>query len=688
MSSDHEMELNASDNDVFKENDQNPSDANKDSEKEKPANIESSQTVRTSARSERQASDPHSSDKSTSRPRSVTDNYRSRSGNRSPNKERRHFSSSRTQYRNQSSSSTSASSSRRSSGNHSSKGGSSRPTTPYSRDGCLRGDRLNPDPTWSNLDRARAAVEHMAQDINDYPADLNLSIKEEEEQHFFIIDSDWDEFQRLHVTYKIKFICLPEASITEMADTVINIIKSANPEKRTYISASIFNREMVTVGEIAIKGIVNKIAAHIKAPKDNWEKKRFLPESGRMPTAFKVHLTFPTILYYPNCEHIWPEIAAVNQFLKSETLALGAVPMNLHLWVTKDAKEDKRLLETRGCMFQEFVNKTGLGSTLSKQAQKRITIGILKHHAEGVHKPAHSANKSEMPPIPLSKTSGYKMSQANNNNKFVHEHMGAMEAKIITQAQNSDARDNNSSAIDKKIEEMKAFEYNKVLKQLVEKENERKNIINRQNKSEEEARQRAIDELRAEAAEAEAVRQAKKKKREELEQSTAANIDKSDLRKTVDHLKAVNAQTPQVSAPMANQNLTAEGQQQLAEEWKTKALKFRDNMEHVKENYVALNMKHEQLKRDFSKQQTEAENSSKKANEAAKAKIAALEQQFSRDNVSMQYLRSLLEEKTAEINQLTAENKALQDKLNEASHSLKISNELNIALKQQASKKN
>lgn len=702
MSSDDEMELTPNANDVFKESEENSSNFSKNTEKEKPANStiseNKSQTVRSSVRAERHESVSNPDSNSTVRPRSVgqCDNFnRSRSPAKATNVKRRHFSSPPKDYRQRNWSGASASSSRSSS--YYSSSGSSRPSTPYSRDGCLRGNRPNPDPSWSNQERVKAAMDHKAkgnsvryEDINDYPADFNLTIKEEEEDHYFVVDCDWDEFQRLHVAYKIKFICCPEATVEEMADKVINIINSANPRKRTYISASIFNRKMESSGDAGIKNIVNKIAAHIKVPKDNWEKKRFLPEAGPMPNAYKVYLTFPTIIYRPNMEHIWPETANINQFLKATTIALGAVPMNMHQWVTKDAKEDRKLLETRGSMFQEFVDKTGLGSNLSKQAQERITIGILKHHSDGIHMPANSANKPEIPPIPLHRTGGYKLNQVNTSNNFIHQLMGAMEAKIISQMTIRNEADKHSAATDKQVDEYKVFIENSILDQIIEKENNRKIDIKRQADIDEIDRQRAVDELRAEAAEAEAERQRKKKKKEEQELNDMAASIQNDLRKRLDQMKTVapkgstvEPMSVQASSSQSNTNLTAEGQQQLIEEWKAKAYKFRDNMEHVSENYVKINAKYEQCQRERLAECTEAEKSLKTAEQAMKAaqeRITALEQQFSRDNASMSFFRS-------QIDKLTEENKVLQEKLNEVTHSLKVSKEINVALKQQVKRK-
>ena len=709
MSSDEEMELNPNANDVFKESDENSSSLSENIEKEKPVNSvdneNNSQTVRPSVRAERQESVSNSNSNAAVRPRSAgqCDNFnRSRSPMNSTNVKRRHFSSPPRDYRQRNWSGASASSSRSSSYYSS---GSSRPSTPYSRDGCLRGKRPNPDPSWTNQERTKAALDHTAkgntlryEDINDYPADFNLSIKEEEEDHYFVVDCDWDEFQRLHVAYKVKFICLPEATVGEMADKVIDIINTANPRKRTYISASIFNRQMETNGHEGIKNIVNKISAHIKVPKDNWEKKRFLPEAGPMPNAYKVYLTFPTIIYRPSIEFIWPETALINQFLKTETIALVAVPMNMHQWVTKDAKEDRKLLETRGSMFQEFVNKTGLGSNLSRQAQERITIGILKHHSDGIHMPANSANKPEIPPIPLHRTGGYKINQANNHNHFIHPHMGAMEARIITQMAIRNEAEKLAAVTDRQVDEYKTFIENTILNQIIEKENNRKNDIKRQAENDEVDRQRAVEELRAEAAEAEAERLRKKKKREEQQElNDMASSIQNDLRKRLDQMKTATPKTStiepicvQASSSNAKTNLTAEGQQQLIEEWKAKAYKFRDNMEHVSANYVRVNAKYEQVQRERLVESTEAEKSLQTAEQAVKAaqtRITALEQQISRDNASMEFFRSQTDEKNTQINKLTEDNKVLQDKLNEVTHSLKVSKEINLALKQQVFKK-
>ena len=85
----------------------------------------------------------------------------------------------------------------------------------------------------------------------------------------------------------------------------------------------------------------------------------------------------------------------------------------------------------------------------------------------------------------------------------------------------------------------------------------------------------------------------------------------------------------------------------------------------------------------FEKKCTEAEKSLKTAEQAMKAaqeRITTLEQQFSRDNASMSFFRS-------QIDKLTEENKVLQEKLNEVTHSLKVSKEINVALKQQVKRK-
>lgn len=258
-----------------------------------------------------------------------------------------------------------------------------------------------------------------------YPGAIDF----EKEDHFIFVDMAWPQ-RLIDSASGINFRCRPNICLSDIANEIISVIENRNPDKRTYITASIFNNYVKVYKPEGIMKVVDKISAHIKDPRANWNNRLHASNEDPLPSIFKVFLTYPTLPYKPSLEHIWPEMADLNQWLKNETLSLHATPFNFNKWISKQAKDNSKLRETRGTMYVEYNAKTGLGETLTYEAKENVTNHLVIHHITGVRNIRDISINNEVPPVPLARTGGYQMIESNKNNAWIYRHMGAMDAKI------------------------------------------------------------------------------------------------------------------------------------------------------------------------------------------------------------------------------------------------------------------
>ena len=258
-----------------------------------------------------------------------------------------------------------------------------------------------------------------------YPGAIDF----EKEDHFIFLDQAWPQ-RLIDSASGINFICRPNTCLSDIANEIISVIENRNPNKRTYITASIFTNFVKVYKPEGIMKVVDRISAFIKDPRADWDKQRHDPDKEYLPSIFKVFLTYPTLPYKPSLEHIWPELADLNQWLKSETLSLHATPFNFNKWISKQARDNNKLREIRGTMYVEYNTKVGLGETLTYEAKESVTNHLIVHHITGVRYIVDISINNEAPPVPLARTGGYQMVESNRNNAWIYKHMGAMDAKI------------------------------------------------------------------------------------------------------------------------------------------------------------------------------------------------------------------------------------------------------------------
>lgn len=263
-----------------------------------------------------------------------------------------------------------------------------------------------------------------------FPEDYLKMIDPDSEDHYVVLDYKIPSDILAKARGLIKFITMPNANQKELTDTVMNLINKSTPSKQTYITGAIFQRNFKTLGREGVAAIATRLTDHIL---DNREAKRGL---------HTVHLTLATIQYLPSMENLWSDIWRTNIFLKQKTVALGMVPLNMTKWLTRSAKEDVKEIEMKGTMFEEFLNKTGLGTTLSQAGMIKTTDGIIRHHTKGVRNSNTAGDITEVMLKPITETRGYQDNpNFPNANRWLATHMGNMAGLIAKRELDNQRRD-------------------------------------------------------------------------------------------------------------------------------------------------------------------------------------------------------------------------------------------------------
>lgn len=257
-----------------------------------------------------------------------------------------------------------------------------------------------------------------------FPEDYLAKIDSTKEKHVFVIDSSINQASK-ETAGKIEIRDYPHHTIEELTEEVVNTINNHDTTYHLYLTISIFDREFERLGQKGIEEIVS-IFEKVKTDKRVKEK---------------IHLTLATLPFHPDREHIWPEIEIANNFLKEETVAMGAPIFNLHSWLQKPGKSVKDKM-CKGTLYTEFVGKKGLGLNLNQEGQDKIISGLIRHCSR-----ATTADLGDMSqkgkPVPLNETGGYKLYPSTSENKWLSSHMGYMAGLIINEEQKRQAKVDN-----------------------------------------------------------------------------------------------------------------------------------------------------------------------------------------------------------------------------------------------------
>jgi hypothetical protein len=257
-----------------------------------------------------------------------------------------------------------------------------------------------------------------------FPEDYLAKIDSTKEKHIFVTDSTINQDAK-NTAGEIEIRDYPHHAIEELAEEVVNIVNNHDTTSHLYLTVSIFDREFERLGQTGIENTVS-IFERVKTDKRVKEK---------------IHLTLATLPFHPFREHIWPEIEIANNFLKEETVAMGAPIFNLHSWLQKPGKFVKDKM-CKGTLYSEFVGKRGLGMTLNHEGQDKLISGLIRHCSR-----ANTADLGDMSqkgkPVPLNETGGYKLYPSTSENKWLCTHMGYMAGLVINEEKKRQAKIDN-----------------------------------------------------------------------------------------------------------------------------------------------------------------------------------------------------------------------------------------------------
>ena len=94
-------------------------------------------------------------------------------------------------------------------------------------------------------------------------------------------------------------------------------------------------------------------------------------------------LVFGTVFFPPENEDLWTAIGALNTFIRRTNLEEMDLPtLNTHKSLMKPGKFSATL-QCKGTLWQEFLDGTGLGHTLSLDGQIKYAQWIIRHFKKG-----------------------------------------------------------------------------------------------------------------------------------------------------------------------------------------------------------------------------------------------------------------------------------------------------------------
>ena len=116
-----------------------------------------------------------------------------------------------------------------------------------------------------------------------------------------------------------------------------------------------------------------------------------------------------------------------NYRLKACNDRLRTNHFNTHVWLTKPAGGGR--VQVRGSLYHQFSRKQGLGETLNDAGTKLVVKGLVRHHTYGANGDKTEAREEDAP-IPLEITSGYLMTEQNQDNRWIDPFMATMAARL------------------------------------------------------------------------------------------------------------------------------------------------------------------------------------------------------------------------------------------------------------------
>ncbi len=253
------------------------------------------------------------------------------------------------------------------------------------------------------------------------------SIRDDREDHIVVSDTDLNMNQNNILPILVHI--MDTNSMQEIIFRINQCIQNAAVMKNTFITALIFQKFFPILGASKVIKIAEKITASILEQRAQLN----LPPEKRNPAVkinhaiFQVHLTFGTIHYVPGWEHLWNDIKVANYRLKACNDRLRTNHFNTHIWLTKPAGGGR--VQVRGSLYLEFSRKQGLGENLNDAGTKLLIKGLIRHHTYGANGDKSEARQEDTP-IPLEVTSGYLMTEQNQENRWVDPHMATMAARL------------------------------------------------------------------------------------------------------------------------------------------------------------------------------------------------------------------------------------------------------------------
>lgn len=240
--------------------------------------------------------------------------------------------------------------------------------------------------------REKDALEQLCAKIVEEEPQDDLQVEHDVFRYTYVILSDMDigkdRFE--HHNLEIRWVLVKRNTIAATVQIVLNMLDDPLPKG---IIVACFNRFWQELG-LPLKDVMQGMRTI----------------TTKMQSVFIHNLVFSTSIFKPSSEKQWPKTAQFNVFVRNTNIEMSRTPLSVHKALLRKVKSLSKLA-SKGEMWVEFRNNSGVGSTLSAEGIIKICNWYGNHCLRGMKKVVDHDTPllvTDNEPECLSLTPGYK----------------------------------------------------------------------------------------------------------------------------------------------------------------------------------------------------------------------------------------------------------------------------------------
>lgn len=241
-------------------------------------------------------------------------------------------------------------------------------------------------------EREKNNMEQLIQQVVQVELQPDVEVEREVSSYTFVVLADYEigMDRYTHQGSEVRWVYVNRNTMAATVQIILNFLEDPLPKG---IIVHCLNRFWQELG-----GSVNDAMQAMRKIAD------------KMKSVFTHNLVFSTSLFRPYLEKIWPKIAQFNLFTRAINIQMKKTPLGVHKCLLRRTKNLKALA-SKGDMWAEFCNNSGVGKNLSPAGISKVCIWFGNHFLNGMqtavdHDTPLTVTENE--PACLTLTPGYK----------------------------------------------------------------------------------------------------------------------------------------------------------------------------------------------------------------------------------------------------------------------------------------